>query len=53
MWCEVAGWRDSGSHTGFRTAMSGGLPCGFNTVGSLGQLHEAGQAMGLCGRRAY
>ena len=38
---------------GSRTAPFGGFPCGFNTVGRLGPLHEAGQAVGLHGRRAY
>ena len=37
---------------GSRTAPSGGFLCGFNIVGRLGPLHEAGQAVGLCGRRA-
>ena len=50
---EVAGWGDSGSHTGFRTALSGGFPCGFSVMGRLGPLHEAGQAMSMCGRWAY
>ena len=50
---EVAGWGDSGSHTGFRTALSGGFPCGFNVIGRLGPLYEAGQTMGLCGHWAY
>ena len=47
---EVAGWEDSGSHTSFRTALSGGFPCGFSAMGRLGSLHEVGQAMGLCGQ---
>ena len=34
---------------GFGTALSGGFPCGFNTVGCLGPLHEVGQAVGLRG----
>ena len=38
---------------GSRTAPSGGFPYGFNIVGHLGSLHEAGQEVGLCGRRAY
>ena len=38
---------------GSRTAPSSGFRCGFNTVGRLGPLHEAGQAVGLRGRRAY
>ena len=50
---EVADQGDSGSHTGFGTALSGGFPCAFNTVGRLGAFHEAGQAMGLRGRRVY
>ena len=50
---EMAGWGDSGSQTGSRTAPSGGFLCGFNIVGHLGPIHEAGQAMGLRGRRAY
>ena len=49
----MAGWGDLGSHTGFRNAHSGGFPCGFSVVGRLGPLHEAGQAVGLRGRRAY
>ena len=51
--CEVAGWGDSGSHTGFRIALFGGFPCGFSVMGRLGLLYEAGQAMGLCGCWAY
>ena len=43
----MAGWGDSGSHTGFGTALYGGFPCGFNTVGRLGPLHKMGQAVGL------
>ena len=50
---EVVGRGDSGSHTGFRTALSGRFPCGFSVMGRLGPLHEAGQAMGLCGRWVY
>ena len=50
---EMAGWGDSGSQTGSRTASSGGFLCGFNIVGRLRQLHEAGQAVGLRGCRAY
>ena len=38
---------------GSRTASSGEFPCGFNIVGRLGSLHEAGQAMGLRGHRAH
>ena len=38
---------------GSRTALSSGFLCGFNTVGRLGLLHEAGQAMGMRGRRTY
>ena len=49
----MAGWGDLGSHTGFRTAPSGGFPCGFSVVGRRRPFHEAGQAVGLCGRRAY
>ena len=49
----MAGWRDLGSHTGFRIAPSGGFPCGFSIVGRLGPLHEADHAMGLRGRWAY
>ena len=29
----MAGWGDLGSHTGFRTEPSSGLPCGFSVVG--------------------
>ena len=36
---------------GFGTALSGGFPCGFNTVGRLGPLHEVGQAVGLRGHK--
>ena len=50
---EMAGWGDSGSQMGSRTASSGGFLCGFNIVGRLGPLHEAGQAVGLHRRRAY
>ena len=50
---KMVSWGDSGSQTGSRTAPSGGFPCGFNIVGRLGLLHEAGQTMGLRGRRAY
>ena len=49
----MVGWGDLGSHTGFKTALSGGFPCGFSVMGRLGPLHEAGQAMGMCGRGAY
>ena len=49
----MAGWGDSGSQTGSRTASSGGFPCGFNIGGRLGPLHEAGQAVDLRGRWAY
>ena len=38
---------------GSRTAPFDGFPCGFNIVGRLGPLHEAGQAVGLRGRRSY
>ena len=38
-----------GSHMGFRTALSCGFLCGFNTVGRLRTLHEVGQAVGLRG----
>ena len=34
---------------GFGTALSGGFPCGFNTVGHPWPLHEVGQAVGLRG----
>ena len=44
---EMAGWGVSGPQTGSKTALSGGFPCGFNTVGCLELLHEAGQAVGL------
>ena len=46
-------WGDLGSHTGFRTAPSGGFPCDFSIVVRLGSLHETGQEVGLCGRQAY
>ena len=39
---EIAGWGDSGSQTASRTAPSCGFPCGFNIVGRLWPLHEAG-----------
>ena len=39
---EMAGWEDSGSQTGCRTAPSGGFPSGFNIVGRLGPLRETG-----------
>ena len=45
----MAGWGDSRSQTGSRTTPFGGFLCGFNIVGRLGQLHEAGQAVGLRG----
>ena len=38
----MAGWVDSGSQTGFRTAPSGGFLCGFNIMSRLGSFHEAG-----------
>ena len=50
---KMAGCGDLGPQTGSRSAPSGGFPCGFNIVGLLGLLHEAGQAMGLHGRQAY
>ena len=50
---EMADWGDSGSQTGSRTAPSGGFLCGFNIVGCLRPLHEAGKVMGLRGRRTY
>ena len=50
---EMAGWGVSGPQTDSRTAPSRGFPCGFNTVGRLEPLHEAGQAVGLRGHRAY
>ena len=50
---EMTGWGDSGSHTGARTTPSGGFLYGFNIVGRLGPLHEAGQTVGLWRRRAY
>ena len=49
----MAGWGDLGSHTGFRTAPSGGFQCGFSVVGRLGPLHEASQKVGQRERRAY
>ena len=49
----MADWGDSGSHTGVRTALSGGFSCGFSVMGRLGPLHEASQTMGLCGRGDY
>ena len=36
----------SGPQMGSRTAPSGGFPYGFNTVGCLGPLHEAGAGNG-------
>ena len=36
---------------GFWSALAGGFPCGFNTVGRLEPLHEVGQAVGLCGHK--
>ena len=50
---EMANWGDLGSQTGSRTAPSGEFSCGFNTVNRLRPLHKGGQAVGLCGRRAY
>ena len=50
---EMAGWGDSGSQTGFRTAPSGGCLCGFNIMGRLGLFHEASQEVGLRWCRAY
>ena len=38
---------------GYRIASSDWFPCGFNIVGFLGPLHEAGQAVGLHGQWAY
>ena len=49
----MVGWGDSGSRTSFRTAPSGGFPCGFSVMGRLGPVHEAGQAVDLHGCRAY
>ena len=49
---KMVGWGDSGSQTGSRTAPSSRFPCGFNIVGRLGPLHEAGHAGGMHGRRA-
>ena len=46
---EVTDWGDSGSHTGFRTALFDGFSCGFSVMGRLELLHEADQVMGLCG----
>ena len=46
----MVGWGDLGSRTGSRTAPSGGFPCGFNIVGRLWPLHEAGHAVGLLGK---
>ena len=34
---------------GFGNALSGGFPCGFNTVGRLGPLGEVGQEVVLRG----
>ena len=34
---------------GFGTTLSGGFPCGFNTMGRHRPLHEVGQAVGLRG----
>ena len=31
---------------GFGIALSGGFPCGFNTIGRLEPLHEAGAGSG-------
>ena len=36
---------------GFRPALAGGFPCGLNTVGHHGPLHEVGQAVGLRGHK--
>ena len=49
----MASWGDLRSHISFRTVPSGGFPCGFSVVSRLGPLHEAGQAVGLRGCRAY
>ena len=50
---EMTDWGDSGSQKGFRIAPFCGFLCGFNIVGRLESLHEAGQAVGLRGQRAY
>ena len=50
---EMAGWEDSGSHTASKTVPYDGFPCGFNTMGRFGLLHETGQAMGQHGHRVY
>ena len=34
---------------GFGTTLSGGFPCGFNTLGRLGPLYGERQAVGLRG----
>ena len=44
---EMAGWGDLGSHTGFKTTPSNEFSCGFNIVGCLGPLLEAGKTVGL------
>ena len=49
----MAGWGDSGFQKGSRTAPFGRFSCGFNIVGHLGPLHEAGHGVVLSGRRAY
>ena len=36
---------------GFGTALSSGFPCGFNTVGRLGPLHEVGRQWACAGLR--
>ena len=38
---------------GSKTAPFGGFSCGFDIVGRLGPLHEAGQVVGLHGFRVY
>ena len=47
---KMAGWGDSGSRTGSRTAPSGGFSCGFNIVG---WFMRWARAVDLHGRRAY
>ena len=47
---KIVSWGDSGSQTSSRIAPSCGFLCGFNIVGRLGPIHEAGHAVGLRGQ---
>ena len=50
---KMTGWETRDPRQGYRILPSGWFPYGFNIVGRLRPLHEAGQAVGLQGRWAY